>query len=58
MKRISWLVPALYILFLMVPIYWFFNMSFKTTNEILGGFSWFPADFTVASYVKILTDPT
>ena len=58
MKHRNWLVPTLYILFLMLPIYWLLNMSFKTTNEILGGFSWFPADFTVASYVKILTDPT
>src|SRR3546814_3304348 len=42
----------------MLPIYWLWNMSFKTTNETLGGFSLFPAEFTVASYVKILTDPT
>jgi glycerol transport system permease protein len=58
MKHRRWLVPTLYILFLMLPVYWLLNMSFKTTNEILGGFSWFPADFTVDSYVKILTDPT
>src|SRR3546814_14689885 len=58
MRRHRWLVPTLYIVFLMLPIYWLLNMSFKTTNEILGGFSWFPAEFTVARYVKILTDPT
>src|SRR3546814_14911767 len=58
MRRHRWLVPTLYIVFLMLPIYWLLNMSFKTTNEILGGFSWFPAEFTVASYVKILTEPT
>jgi len=56
--RLRWLVPTLYIVFLMLPIYWLLNMSFKTTNEILGGFSWFPANFTVASYVEILTNPT
>ena len=44
-----WLIPTLYIVFLMLPIYWLLNMSFKTTNEILGGFSWFPANFTVES---------
>ena len=33
------LVPILYILFLMLPIYWLVSMSFKTTNEILAGFS-------------------
>ncbi len=48
----------LYILFLMLPIWWLVSMSFKTTNEILGGFSFFPQDWTVASYVTILTDPT
>ena len=52
-----WIVPALYIVFLMLPIYWLLNMSFKTTNEILGGFSLWPRNFTVASYVEILTNP-
>ena len=36
MKRYAWLVPALYIVFVLLPIYWLLNMSFKTTNEILG----------------------
>lgn len=52
------LIPALYILFLMLPIYWLLNMSFKTTNEILGGFSWYPQHFTVESYIEILTNPS
>jgi glycerol transport system permease protein len=56
-SRFSWLVPTLYIIFLMLPIYWLLNMSFKTTNEILGGFSLFPRNFTIASYVEILTNP-
>ena len=55
--RFLWLVPTLYIIFLMLPIYWLLNMSFKTTNEILGGFSLWPRNFTVASYVEILTNP-
>ena len=41
-QRSRWLVPALYIVFLMLPIYWLLNMSFKTTNEILGGFTLWP----------------
>ena len=53
----SWLVPTLYILFLMVPIYWLLNMSFKTTNEILGGFTLWPHNFTLANYHEILTNP-
>jgi glycerol transport system permease protein len=58
MKRMTWLVPALYILFLMVPIYWLLNMSFKTTNEILGSFTLWPQTFTLANYEEIFTDPT
>jgi glycerol transport system permease protein len=33
-------------------------MSFKTTNEILGGFSLYPHQFTLQSYKTILTDPS
>jgi glycerol transport system permease protein len=51
-------VPVLYILFLMLPIYWLLNMSFKTTNEILGGFSLYPHQFTIENYRKIFTDPS
>jgi glycerol transport system permease protein len=55
--RLKWLVPTLYILFLMVPIYWLLNMSFKNTNEILGAFTLWPRDFTLANYREILTNP-
>jgi glycerol transport system permease protein len=55
--RIGWLVPTIYILFLMLPIYWLLNMSFKTTNEILGGFTLYPHNFTLESYREILTNP-
>jgi glycerol transport system permease protein len=52
------LIPIVYILFLMLPIYWLVTMSFKTTNEILGGFTLWPHNFTLDSYVKIFTDST
>ncbi|MGB8315171.1 MAG: carbohydrate ABC transporter permease, partial [Aestuariivirga sp.] len=58
MKSLTRFTPAAYIIFLMLPIYWLLNMSFKTTNEILGGFSLYPHEFTVASYVEIFTDPS
>jgi glycerol transport system permease protein len=58
MRRLAWLVPTLYILFLMLPIYWLINMSFKTTNEILGTFSLWPQQFTTENYMTIFTDPT
>ena len=51
------LVPIIYILLLLLPIYWLMAMSFKTTNEILGGFSLFPQDFTLDNYRTIFTEP-
>lgn len=58
MRGMKLAVVFVYILFLMLPIYWLLNMSFKTTNEILGGFSWYPQEFTLDSYKTIFTDPT
>jgi glycerol transport system permease protein len=58
MSRLKFLVPTLYIVFLLLPIYWLLNMSFKTTNEILGGFTLWPNEFTLANYRTILTDRT
>ena len=50
------LVPILYIAFLLLPIYWLVAMSFKTTGEILSGFSLFPQTFTLENYRVIFTD--
>ena len=58
LRRLAWLVPALYILFLLLPIYWLVSMSFKTTNEILGAFTLWPNRFTLENYQRIFTDPT
>lgn len=58
MRRFGWLIPTLYILFLLLPIYWLLNMSFKTTNEILGSFTLWPNDFTLGNYRQIFTDPS
>ncbi|QPM92434.1 Diacetylchitobiose uptake system permease protein DasC (plasmid) [Pseudooceanicola algae] len=49
-------VMALYLLFLMLPIYWLVNMSLKTNAEILGAFSLWPRDLTFDNYLLILTD--
>ena len=57
-NRIKFLAPTLYIVFLLLPIYWLINMSFKTTNEILGGFSLLPIEPTLDNYRTIFTDPT
>lgn len=52
------IIPLLYILFLMLPIYWLIAMSFKTTGEILSGFSLVPQKLTFDNYRVIFTDPT
>jgi glycerol transport system permease protein len=58
MRRLNGFVPAIYVIFLMLPIYWLLSMSFKTTNEILGTFSLWPQQFTLENYATIFTDPT
>ncbi len=57
MKK-RYFIPLIYILFLMLPIYWLVSMSFKTTGEILSGFSLFPQEWTFQNYRVIFTDPT
>ena len=54
----STLVMALYLLFLMLPIYWLLNMSLKTNAEILGPISLWPRRLTLENYAQILTDPS
>ena len=52
-KRLALLI---YFLFLLVPIYWLLNMSFKSNTEILGGLSLWPQNFTLDNYRVIFTD--
>ena len=52
------LVMALYLLFLMLPIYWLLNMSLKTNSENLGTLSLWPRNPTLDNYRTILTDPS
>src|SRR5690606_6264173 len=51
-----WLVPTLYIIFLLVPIYWLVNMSFKTNREIVSSLTLYPHQPTIANYAVIFTD--
>jgi glycerol transport system permease protein len=48
----------LYVVFLVLPLYWLLNMSFKTNQELLGSFSLFPREFTLDNYRLIFTDPS
>ncbi|MCB2216496.1 carbohydrate ABC transporter permease [Desulfofustis glycolicus] len=54
--RFKWLIPAIYILFLLLPIYWLVNMSLKTNDEILSVFSLWPHNLTLDNYRVIFTD--
>ncbi|WP_237155499.1 carbohydrate ABC transporter permease [Oryzibacter oryziterrae] len=56
--RLSWLVPTIYIVLLMLPIYWLVNMSFKTNTEITGVFSLWPEAPTLRNYEVIFSDPS
>jgi len=58
MRGLKGFATTAYIVFLMLPIYWLLNMSFKTTDEILRGFSLYPQTFTLANYQTIFTDPS
>lgn len=54
--RWHYLLPIAYILFLMLPLYWLLNMSFKTNQEILSTFTLWPETFTLDNYRLILSD--
>ena len=47
-----------YLGLLLLPIYWMLNMSLRTNADILGEFSLYPTDPTLANYAKIFTDPS
>ena len=57
-RNLKWIVPTIYILFLMLPIYWLINMSFKTNQEILSSFTLIPNNPTLANYAVIFGDPS
>ncbi|NYZ12786.1 carbohydrate ABC transporter permease [Azospirillum sp. RWY-5-1] len=56
MPRSRTIVLTLYILFLLLPIYWLVNMSFKTNTEIVTGMTLWPAEPTLENYARIFTD--
>ena len=55
--KTSTVVMVLYLVFLMLPIYWLLNMSFKTNTEIVSTFTLWPSSPTLENYRTILTDP-
>ncbi|RUY59691.1 carbohydrate ABC transporter permease, partial [Mesorhizobium sp. M7A.F.Ca.CA.001.05.1.1] len=55
-SRWWWIVPTIYIVVLLLPIYWLINMSFKTNAEIVSSLTLYPHQPTLANYVTIFTD--
>ncbi|MBX6321942.1 MAG: carbohydrate ABC transporter permease [Rhodospirillaceae bacterium] len=47
---------VLYFALLLLPLYWMLNMSLRTSGNILDHFALYPAQLTLANYVKIFTD--
>ncbi len=57
-SKFKWLVPTTYIIFLVLPIYWLVNMSFKSNTEIQTKFTLWPENFTLENYAVIFGDPS
>jgi glycerol transport system permease protein len=51
-------VMALYLLFVLLPVYWLVNMSLKTNTEITTSLTLWPRELTFTNYVRIFTDPS
>src|SRR5229473_2509134 len=50
------LILSLFLVFLLLPIYWLVNMSFKTNYEIVTTMTLWPHQPTIANYMRIFTD--
>ena len=56
--KLSWIVPTVYVVFLMIPIYWLIVTSFRSNFEIMDSFSLYPRNPTLQNYAVIFTDPS
>ena len=50
------IILSLFLMFLLLPIYWLVNMSFKTNTEIVTTMTLWPHQPTIANYMRIFTD--
>src|SRR3977135_1594465 len=50
------IILSLFLIFLLLPIYWLVNMSFKTNYEIVSTMTLWPHQPTIANYMRIFTD--
>jgi len=45
-----------YLIFMVIPLYWMLNCSFKFTTEIMTTMTWFPETFTTRNYQHIFSN--
>ena len=50
------IIMGAFLIFLLLPIYWLVNMSFKTNNEIVTTMHLWPYQPTIENYKRIFTD--
>ncbi|NGX94628.1 MAG: carbohydrate ABC transporter permease, partial [Candidatus Afipia apatlaquensis] len=50
------IILGLFLIFLLLPIYWLVNMSFKTNTEIVTTMTLWPTNPTLVHYKRIFTD--
>ncbi len=50
------IIISTFLIFLLLPIYWLVNMSFKTNTEIVTSMTLWPHQPTIANYMRIFTD--
>ena len=50
------IILVLFLIFLLLPIYWLVNMSFKTNAEIVSTMNLWPHTPTLQHYRRIFTD--
>ena len=50
------IIMVVFLIFLLLPIYWLVNMSFKTNTEIVTTMTLWPHQPTLENYKRIFTD--
>ncbi len=57
-SRLRYIGLAVYLVFLILPLYWMLNMSLKPNSEILSTFTLIPNQLTFDNYARIFSDPS
>ncbi|MEX1300215.1 MAG: carbohydrate ABC transporter permease, partial [Desulfotignum sp.] len=55
MKK-RYIILAVYLVLIMMPIYWMLNMSLRTNADIMARLVFIPTEITFDNYITIFTD--